>query len=207
MSALRGETVGKLHFLRGSTHNSTSARWASKSSTGRNCLRYSVHGKTQDRRNNTTRHYTSSLAHSLKCRGLIPSNHKPERCCWAADDSQEGSRSHASDRCAARERARRTQWLAAATRALHLMQRMCATFVQRTRSAIQMRQVVRNFGPSPVRWHLTSRMTASLPSCSPVQFVGSWPKTDVPVVMSNVRFRGKQTSRVTTVMSVNDRCC
>ena len=131
------------------THNSTSARWASKSSTGRNCRRCSVHGKTQDRRNSTTRHYTSSLAHSLKCRGLIPSNHKLERCCRAADDSREGSRSHASDRCAACERARRTQWLAAATRALHLIRRMCATLVQRTRSAIQMRQVVRNFGTQP----------------------------------------------------------
>ena len=146
---VRCETVGKPHFLRASTHNSTSARWASKSSTGRNCRRCSVHGKTQGRRNSTTRHYTSSLAHSLKCRGLIPSNHKLERCCRAADDSRAGSRSHASDRCAACERARRTQWLAAATRALHLIRRMCATLVQRTRSAIQMRQVVGNFGTQP----------------------------------------------------------
>jgi hypothetical protein len=187
---VRCETVGKPHFLRASTHNSTSARWASKSSTGRNCRRCSVHGKTQDSRNSTTRHYTSSLAHSLKCCGLIPSNHKLERCCWAADDSRAGSRSHASDRCAARERARRTQWLAAATRALHLMQRMCATLVQRTRSAIQMRQVVRNFGPSPVRWDLTSRMTASLPSCSPAPFIGSWPEADIQKASIDVCVRG-----------------
>jgi hypothetical protein len=77
-------TVGRPHFLRASTHNSTSARWASKSSTGRNYRRCSDHGKTQDRRNNTTRHYTSSSAHSPQCRGLIPSNHKLARCCWAA---------------------------------------------------------------------------------------------------------------------------
>jgi hypothetical protein len=100
--------VGRPHFLRASTHNSTSARWASKSSTGRNYRRCSDHGKTQDHRNNTTRHYTSSLAHSPEYRGLIPSNHKLERCCWAADDSRAESRSHASDRCAAYERARRT---------------------------------------------------------------------------------------------------
>jgi hypothetical protein len=79
---------------------------------------------------------------------LIPSNHKLERCYRAADDSRARSRSHASDRCAACERGRRTQWLAAA-RALHLIRRMCATLLQRTRSAIQMRQVVRNFVSQP----------------------------------------------------------
>jgi hypothetical protein len=117
------------------SRNSTSARWASKSSTGRNCRRCSVHGKTRDRRNNTARHYTSSVAHSPECRGLIVSNHKLERCCRAADDSRGGSRSHANDRCAACERARRTQRLAAATRALRLIWRMCAPLVQRTRPA------------------------------------------------------------------------
>jgi hypothetical protein len=147
---VRCATVGKPHFLRASTHNSTSARWASKSSTGRDCRRCSVHGKTQDRRNSTARHYTSSLAHSLKCRGLIPSNHKLERCCRAADDSRAGSRSHASDRCAACERARRTQWLAAVTRALHLIGITCATLVQRIRPTIQMRLVVENSFRNPV---------------------------------------------------------
>ncbi len=122
-------TVGGSRFLRASTYNSTSARSASKSSTGRNYRHCSDHGKTQDRRNNTIRHYTSSLAHSPKCRGLTPSNHKLERCCWAADDSRAESRSHASDRCAAYERARRTQLLAAVTRELHLIRRLCATLV------------------------------------------------------------------------------
>jgi hypothetical protein len=134
-------TVGRPHFLQASTHNSTSARWASKSSTGRNYRRCSGHGKIQDR-NNTTRHYTSSLAHNPECRGLIPSNHKLERCYWAADGSRAKSRSHASDRCAAYERARRTQWLAAVTIELHLIRRVCATLVQHTGSAAQMRQVV-----------------------------------------------------------------
>ena len=142
-------TVRRPHFLRASTHNSTSARWASKSSTGRSCRRCSVHGRPEDRRNSTARHYTSSLAHSPECRGLIPSNHKLERCCWTADDSRAGSRSHASDRRAACERARRRQWLAAATRELHLIRRMCGALVQHTRSAIQMRQLVRNSGSQP----------------------------------------------------------
>ena len=143
-------TAGRPHVLRASTHNSTSARWESKSSTGRNFRRCSVHGKTEDRRNSTTRHYTSSLAHSPESRGLIPSNHKPERCCWAADDSRAETRSHASDRCAACERTRRTQWLAAATRELHLLRRMCATLVQHTRSAIQMHRWLETSFPSPV---------------------------------------------------------
>jgi hypothetical protein len=53
------------------TRNSTSPRWASKSSTGRNCCRCSLHGETRDRRSSTARHFTSSVAHSLECRGLI----------------------------------------------------------------------------------------------------------------------------------------
>jgi hypothetical protein len=149
--------ASKPHLLRASTRNSTSARSASKSSTGRNCRRCSVHGKTRDYRNSTARHYTNNVAHRLACRGLISSNHKRERCYRAADDSRAGSRSRASDRCASGERARRTRWLAAATRAWHLIGRMRATFVQRTRPAIQMRQVVRNWfaGPEAQREHIT----------------------------------------------------
>jgi hypothetical protein len=139
------------------THNSTSARWASKSSTGRNCRRCSVHGNIQDCRNSTARRYTSILEHTLVCRRLLPSDHKPERCCSAADDSRAGSRSHANDGCAARERARRTQWLAAATRELHLMRRMCGTLVQHTRSAMQMRQ---SPGLASVGW-----AKRSVPTC------------------------------------------
>jgi hypothetical protein len=141
--------LGPVSACGGATRNSTSARWASKSSTGRNCRRCSVHGKTRDCRNSTARHYTSSVAHTLECRGLISSNHKLERCCRAVDDSRAGSRSRASDSCAAGERARRTRWLAAATRALHLIGRMCATLVQRIPPAIQMRQVVENFVSQP----------------------------------------------------------
>jgi hypothetical protein len=133
----------------GSTRNSRSARWASKSSTGRNCRRCSVRGKIQDCRNSTARRYTSILEHTLVCRRLPPSDQKRERCCSAADDSRAGSRSHANDGCAARERARRTQWLASAPRELHLMRRMCGTLAQHTRSAIQMRQVVGNFASMP----------------------------------------------------------
>ena len=47
-------------------------------------------------------------------------------------DSRAESRSHASDRCAAYERARRTQWLAVVTRELHLIRRVRATLVQHT---------------------------------------------------------------------------
>ena len=134
----------------GSTRNSISARWASKSSTGRNCRRCSVHVNIQDCRNSTARRYTSSSAHTAVCRRLLPSDRKRERCCSAADDSRAGSRSHANDGCAARVRARRTQWLAAAprelqtselqTKELHLMRSMCGTLLQHTRSALRMRQ-------------------------------------------------------------------
>ena len=126
--------------LQAPTRNSTSARSASKSSTGRNCRRCSGRVNIQDGRNSTARRYTGNLAHIPVCRRLLPSDHKPERCCSAADDSRAGSRSHANDGCAARERARRTQWLAAATRELHLMRRMCRTLVQHTWSAGRMRQ-------------------------------------------------------------------
>ena len=160
--------VGKPHFLRASTRNSTSARWASKSSTGRNCRRCSVHGKTRDCRNSTARHCTSSVAHRRARRGLIPSNHKRERCCRAADDSRAGSRSRASDRCGPGQRARRTQWLAATTRALHLIGRMCATLAQRTRRAIQMRQVARNLvsQPSPLGFDQPNDDLAAEPQSS-----------------------------------------
>jgi hypothetical protein len=74
------------------TRNSTSPRWASKSSTGRNCCRCSLHGETRDRRSSTARHFTSSVAHSLECRGLILSSHKLERCCrTGAANSMAGS--------------------------------------------------------------------------------------------------------------------
>ena len=72
-------------------------------------------------------------------RRLLPSDHKLERCCWAADDSRAGSRSRANDRWAACERAPRAQWRAAATRELQLIGRMCATSAQHTWSATRMR--------------------------------------------------------------------
>jgi L-fuconolactonase len=131
------------------THNSISARWAFWSSTGRNCRRCSVRGRTRARRNSTARHCTSSLAYSPACRGLIPSHHRLERCRWAADDSRGGSRSHASDRRVAWER--RTRRLAAATRELRSIGIICATLVQRIRSAVQMRFKSRNASMSSGR--------------------------------------------------------
>jgi hypothetical protein len=120
-------------------HNSTSVRWASKSSTVRNCRRYSDIGKIQDGRSSSDRHRTNSLERSPECRRLRLWGRKLARCCWAVDDSRAGSRSHASGRCAACEQGRRTQGLAAATTELPLMRRMCGTLFKDTRSAAQMR--------------------------------------------------------------------
>ncbi len=147
-AGVRGVTVGDRRFhgllpttgfypQQASTRNSIFARWASRSSTGRNCRRCSVRGKTRARRNSTARHYTSSWAYSPACRGLLPSHHRLERCRWAADDSRAGSRSHASERRVTW--ARRTQRLAAATRELRSIRITCATLLQRIRSAVQMR--------------------------------------------------------------------
>jgi hypothetical protein len=119
-----------------STRNSTFARSESRSSTGRNCRRYSVRGKTGVRRNSTARHDTGSLGYSPACRG---SNHKPGRCCWAADDSRAGSHSDARDRRVACGRTRRTRWLAAATGESRSIRMICAISVQHIRAAVQMR--------------------------------------------------------------------
>jgi hypothetical protein len=119
---------------RASTHNSTSVRLASKSSKGRNCPRCNDRGKTQVLRNSTCRHYTSSLGCKLECYGLIVWQCKLEGYCRAADDRRARSHNHASERRAAfRDRARRTQRLAAATRKLQLIRRICATFVTNRR--------------------------------------------------------------------------
>jgi len=131
------------------TRNSTLARSASKSSTGRSCRRCSGRGKIRGRRNNTARHHTSSSAHNLARRGSIPPDHRPARCCWAADDSRAGSRSRASDRRAAGAPARPTPAPARATRQLRLMRRMFATQPQHTRSAFQMRRLAGNFAVRP----------------------------------------------------------
>jgi hypothetical protein len=118
------------YVRRPSTHNSTSVRLASKSSKGRNCPRCNDRGKTQVLRNSTCRHYTSSLGCKLECCGLIVWQCKLDRYCRAADDGRARSRNHASKRRAAfRHRARRMQRLAAATRKLQLIRRICATFV------------------------------------------------------------------------------
>jgi hypothetical protein len=135
-------------YGRASNHNSTSARLASKSSKDRNCPRYSDRGKTQDLRNSSGRRCTRTLGCKLECHGLIVWRCKLERYCRAADDSRARSRNHASDRRAAfRDRARRTQRLAAATRKLQLIRKIRVTSVQHTGSAIYMRQVDRNFVP------------------------------------------------------------
>jgi hypothetical protein len=118
--------------------NSTSGRWASASSTGRNCHRYSGRGKSRACRNNTNRRCRSSLEHP-EYRRSLPSDHKSERCCWAADDIRAESHTHANDRWAACERAPRAQWPAAATKELQSI--MCATSAQHTPSATRTRHV------------------------------------------------------------------
>jgi hypothetical protein len=105
-----------------------------------NCRRYNGRRKTQDGRSSNARHRTSSSEHSLDFRRLLLWRHKLARCCWAADDSQGGIRSHANDNAACLL-VRRTRWLAAATTELQLMQGMCATLIQDTRSTVKMRQV------------------------------------------------------------------
>jgi hypothetical protein len=126
----------RCHRLRrASTHNSTSVRSASKSSKGRNCPRCNDCGKTQDLRNSSGRHRTSSLGCKLERCGLIVWRCKLGRYCRAADDSRARSHNHASERRAAfQDRARRTQRLAAATRKLQLIRRICATFVTNRRA-------------------------------------------------------------------------
>lgn len=164
------EGRGRRDPSRAFTRNSTSARLASKSSTGRSCRRYSDRGKIGDCRNSTSRRRTSSLGNSLEShsrerRGLNASRHNLERCCRAAADNRAGSRSHASDGCASerragdgaaarREPARRTRRLARAPGKLpairEALRRMCATFFQYTRSAFQIRRAVR--GPGRRSW-------------------------------------------------------
>jgi hypothetical protein len=67
------------------------------------------------------------------------------------------------------------QWLAAATKKLHLIQRMSATLVQPTRSAIQMRQVVRNFASQPSTLgsdRPNDDLAAELKSCANLSALG-----------------------------------
>ncbi len=99
-----------------STRNSTRARWASRSSTGRSCRHCSVRGKTRDCRNSIGRHCTNSWGNSPAGPGQLPSHRKPERCCWAVDDSRAGSHSRANDGPVACERPRLASRPAATTR-------------------------------------------------------------------------------------------